>query len=29
MSLGIAMLAIIMLLPAGLWSLAQRRKRSP
>jgi len=29
MSLGIAMLAIIMFLPAGLWSLAQRRKRSP
>jgi ABC-type branched-subunit amino acid transport system permease subunit len=28
MSLGIAMLAIIMFLPAGLWSLAQRRARS-
>jgi len=28
MSLGIAMLAIIMFLPAGLWSLAQRRRRS-
>jgi len=28
MSLGIAMLAIIMFLPAGLWSLAQRWRRS-
>ena len=28
MSLGIAMLAIIMFLPAGLWSLAQRPRRS-
>jgi ABC-type branched-subunit amino acid transport system permease subunit len=28
MSLGMAMLAIIMFLPAGLWSLAQRRRRS-
>jgi ABC-type branched-subunit amino acid transport system permease subunit len=28
MSLGIAMLTIIMFLPAGLWSLAQRRRRS-
>jgi len=28
MSLGLAMLAIIMFLPAGLWSLAERRRRS-
>lgn len=27
MSLGISMLAIIMFLPAGLWSLAERRRR--
>jgi ABC-type branched-subunit amino acid transport system permease subunit len=28
MSLGLAMLAIIMFLPAGLWTLAERRRRS-
>jgi branched-chain amino acid transport system permease protein len=28
MSLGAAMLAIIMFLPAGLWTLAERRRRS-
>ena len=28
MSLGVAMLAIIMFLPAGLWTLAERRRRS-
>jgi branched-chain amino acid transport system permease protein len=27
MSLGVAMLAIIMFLPAGLWTLAERRRR--
>jgi ABC-type branched-subunit amino acid transport system permease subunit len=28
LSLGLAMLAIIIFLPAGLWSLAERRWRS-